>query len=187
MKFLYEPTFLGMLAAQYYLSYKTIHFLSENIEQNSSIDELLSLICQVEEYRLLPVRHNEDNINRYLPFCFEKFIFFKFNHSFCYINIIYFRDVVRELGIKTSFPYDSPCLKALLMIKCYLLDINLPNQEYVLDLKSVLDQIIRIIHVSNSLKLPYALPSLLGRFRTDSLFLDVRIYTLSEIMNFNLI
>ncbi|XP_018561947.1 activating signal cointegrator 1 complex subunit 3 isoform X3 [Anoplophora glabripennis] len=124
MKFLYESTFLGTLAAQYYLSYKTIYFLSENMEQNSSIDELLSLICQVEEYRLLPVRHNEDNINR---------------------------DIVRELGIKTSFPYDSPCLKALLMIKCYLLDVNLPNQEYVLDLKSVLDQIIRIIHSMMSL------------------------------------
>lgn len=34
------------------------------------------------------------------------------------------------------------------MLKCYLLDKILPNQEYVLDLKSVLDQVIRIIHVS---------------------------------------
>ncbi|CAH1957874.1 unnamed protein product [Acanthoscelides obtectus] len=53
-----------MLAAQYYLSHKTIHFLSEHMEPDSSIEDLLNLICQVEEYRLLPVRHNEDNINR---------------------------------------------------------------------------------------------------------------------------
>ncbi|KAJ8967760.1 hypothetical protein NQ314_002643 [Rhamnusium bicolor] len=64
MRYLYEPTFLGMLGAQYYLSFKTIYFLSENICSDSSMDELLSLICQVEEYRLLPVRHNEDNINK---------------------------------------------------------------------------------------------------------------------------
>lgn len=64
MKILYEPTFLGMLAAQYYLSYKTIYFLSENLQPDSSIEDLLDLTCQVEEYRLLPVRHNEDNINR---------------------------------------------------------------------------------------------------------------------------
>ncbi|XP_074028472.1 activating signal cointegrator 1 complex subunit obelus isoform X3 [Leptinotarsa decemlineata] len=124
MKFLYEPTFLGMLAAQYYLSHKTIYFLSENLQADSSIEELLELICQVEEYRLLPVRHNEDNINR---------------------------DLVKELELRTSFAYDSPCLKTLLMIKCYLLDINLPNQEYVLDLKSVLDQVIRIIHAMMNL------------------------------------
>ncbi|KAJ8984827.1 hypothetical protein NQ317_013026 [Molorchus minor] len=124
LKFLYEPTFIGILGAQYYLSYKTISFLSENIQQDNSIDELLRLICQVEEYRLLPVRHNEDNINR---------------------------DMVREIGITTSFQYDSPELKALIMITCYLLDVNLPNQEYVLDLKSVLDQIIRIIHATMNL------------------------------------
>lgn len=64
IKFLYEPTFLGMLTAQYYLSYKTISFLSVNMEPDSSMEDLLNLIVQVEEYRLLPVRHNEDNINK---------------------------------------------------------------------------------------------------------------------------
>lgn len=64
------------------------------------------------------------------------------------VKIFCFRDLARELGVNSSFAYDAPSLKALLMIKCYLLDVNLPNQEYVLDLKQVLDQIIRIIHVS---------------------------------------
>ncbi|XP_066155619.1 activating signal cointegrator 1 complex subunit 3-like [Euwallacea fornicatus] len=124
MKGYYEPTSLGLLGCQYYLSYKSIYFLSENMEHYNSIDELLTLICQVEEYRLFPVRHNEDNINK---------------------------ELARQLDIVTNFPFDSPCLKVLLMVKCYLLDINLPNQEYVLDLKSVLDQIIRIIHAMMNL------------------------------------
>ncbi|KAL1501849.1 hypothetical protein ABEB36_007098 [Hypothenemus hampei] len=124
IKTIYEPTILGMLGCQYYLSYKTIHFLSEEMQPDNSMDELLTLICQVEEYRLFPVRHNEDNINK---------------------------ELVQEMDIKTNFPYDAPCLKVLLMIKCYLLDAVLPNQEYVLDLKSVLDQIIRIIHAMMSL------------------------------------
>ncbi|XP_056637201.1 activating signal cointegrator 1 complex subunit 3-like isoform X1 [Diorhabda sublineata] len=124
MRLFYESTILGVLAAQYYLSYKTIYFLSENMSENSSIEEMLELICQVEEYKLIPVRHNEDNINR---------------------------DLVRNIQLRTSFGYDSPALKVLLMIKYYLLDLNLPNQEYVLDLKNVLDQIIRIIHAMMNL------------------------------------
>ncbi|KAF7284822.1 hypothetical protein GWI33_021579 [Rhynchophorus ferrugineus] len=124
IKNFYETTFLGMLGCQYYLSYKTVHFLSENMLPDNSIDDLLLLICQVEEYKLFPVRHNEDNINK---------------------------DLARELDVRSNFPFDSPSLKVLLMIKCYLLDANLPNQEYVLDLKSVLDQIIRIIHAMMSL------------------------------------
>ncbi|CAG9769327.1 unnamed protein product [Ceutorhynchus assimilis] len=121
---IYETTLLGMLSSQYYLSYKSIHFLSESMEPNNSIEELLTLICQVEEYKLFPVRHNEDIINR----------------EWC-----------KKLDIKTSFPFDSPYLKVLIMLKCYLLNKNLPNQEYILDLKSVLDQIIRIIHAMMSL------------------------------------
>lgn len=68
LKGIYEATLLGMLSCQYYLSYKSTHFISENMESNSSIDELLILICQVEEYRLFPVRHNEDNINKFVYF-----------------------------------------------------------------------------------------------------------------------
>lgn len=117
----YEPTFYGLLASQYYLSYKSMYFLNTHMQHDSSIDDLLTLISQVEEYALFPVRHNEDNINR---------------------------DICRNLGIKTTFPYDSPCLKIIVMVKCHLLNKPLPNQDYAIDLKNALDQIIRIIHVS---------------------------------------
>lgn len=53
--------------------------------------------------------------------------------------------------MKTRLSFDSPHLKVLLLIKCYLSDKKLPNQEYVVDLKSVFDQIIRIIQAMISL------------------------------------
>lgn len=104
-----------------------------------------------------PLNSGYFNIYKYLLSYFEVKQFLSsniissysvFTHKSSFLIIFYFRDIARNLGLKSSFSYDSPALKALLMIKCYLLDINLPNQEYVLDLKQVLDQIIRIIHVS---------------------------------------
>lgn len=56
-----------------------------------------------------------------------------------------------DLNMKTRLSFDSPHLKVLLLIKCYLTDKKLPNQEYVVDLKSVFDQVIRIIQAMISL------------------------------------
>jgi activating signal cointegrator complex subunit 3 len=120
----YESTFLGQLAAQYYLSCKTMLYLHNNVAEDSSLDDLLTNMCQVEEYALFPVRHNEDKINRHL---------------------------VMDMNLKTRQPFDSPHLKVLLLIKCYLSDKKLPNQEYVVDLKTVFDQVIRIIQAMVSL------------------------------------
>lgn len=55
---------MGQLAAQYYLSCKTMLYLHENLMEDSSLDDLVLNMCQVEEYALFPVRHNEDKINR---------------------------------------------------------------------------------------------------------------------------
>lgn len=44
--------------------------------------------------------------------------------------------------------YDSPHLKVNLLLQMYLNDLELPNQEYTVDLKSVLDQALRILQVS---------------------------------------
>lgn len=44
--------------------------------------------------------------------------------------------------------YDSPHLKVNLLLQMYLNDLELPNQEYIVDLKSVLDQALRILQVS---------------------------------------
>jgi hypothetical protein len=39
-------------------------YLHHNVAEDSSLDDLLTNMCQVEEYALFPVRHNEDKINR---------------------------------------------------------------------------------------------------------------------------
>lgn len=44
--------------------------------------------------------------------------------------------------------YDSPHVKVSILLQMYLSDLELPNQEYIVDLKSVLDQALRILQVS---------------------------------------
>lgn len=39
-----------------------LHF-QNSLQRDSSIFELLSIMCQAEEYAVFPVRHNEDKIN----------------------------------------------------------------------------------------------------------------------------
>ncbi|KAK9889219.1 hypothetical protein WA026_004497 [Henosepilachna vigintioctopunctata] len=120
----YESTFLGHLAAKYYLSYKTVIYLDKEVVQKSSIVDLIFAMCQAEEYALFPVRHNEDKINKQL---------------------------IRDLNLQIGMSPDSPHLKVYLLIYCYINGIELPNQEYVIDLKTVFDQIVRIIQAMISL------------------------------------
>ncbi|KAL3290201.1 hypothetical protein HHI36_023560 [Cryptolaemus montrouzieri] len=120
----YESTFLGHLAAKYYLTYKTVVFFNKEIQEKSSIVDLLITMCKAEEYALFPVRHNEDKINKQL---------------------------MRDLNLQIAMSPDSPHLKVYLLIYCYINGIELPNQEYVIDLKTVFDQIIRIIQALISL------------------------------------
>ncbi|XP_045481609.1 activating signal cointegrator 1 complex subunit 3-like [Harmonia axyridis] len=120
----YESTFLGHLAARYYLTYKTIVYFEKVIKERSSIDDLLITLCQAEEYALFPVRHNEDKINK---------------------------QMMCDLKLNIGLGPDSPHLKIYLLIYCYMNGVELPNQEYVIDLKSVFDQIIRIIQATISL------------------------------------
>lgn len=43
--------------------------------------------------------------------------------------------------------YDSSHVKVSILLQMYLSDYELPNQEYIVDLKSVLDQALRILQV----------------------------------------
>lgn len=56
------------------------------------------------------------------------------------------RNLAKILNYKTN-DYDSPHVKVNILLQMYLSDIELPNQEYIVDLKSVLDQAIRILQV----------------------------------------
>jgi activating signal cointegrator complex subunit 3 len=53
-------TVAGRLASFYYLSHKTLALFQERLTPESSVEQLLKLLTDVQEYDELPVRHNED-------------------------------------------------------------------------------------------------------------------------------
>lgn len=114
----YEPTFLGTIGCYYYLSHKTVYHFSETLKRDSSIADLIEIMCFSTEYAIFPVRHNEDKTNQ---------------------------DIAKALDFKTNIPMDSPHLKVMLLIYAYLSDLELPTREYEVDTKSVLDQALRIL------------------------------------------
>lgn len=117
-EFTYESTVLGHIAAKYYLSYKSVFFFNSVLSDNLSFYNLLLIISQSEEYLTFPVRHNEDKINR---------------------------ELMKDLNIEIDVGPESPAAKVYILIYCYMNGIVFPNQEYIMDLKSVFDQIIRIL------------------------------------------
>lgn len=93
------------------------HF-SVTLKRDSSVADLIEIMCNATEYAIFPVRHSEDKANQ---------------------------ELAASLDYKTSVPMDSPHLKVLLLIYAYLSDLELPTREYVVDTKSVLDQALRIL------------------------------------------
>lgn len=115
----YESTFYGQIASYYYLSHKTMLHFQNNLKPSNSIKDLLVVMCNAEEYALFPVRHNEDKINM---------------------------ELVKRLSLKHhGINFDSPHLKVQILMEMYLSEMDLPNQEYIVDLKSALDQSLRIL------------------------------------------
>ncbi|TVU47944.1 hypothetical protein EJB05_07562, partial [Eragrostis curvula] len=110
---------LGKIASQYYLSYLTVSMFGSNIGPNTSLEAFVHILSAAAEFDELPVRHNEDNLNR-------------------------------TLSGKVPYPVDQhhlddPHVKANLLFQAHFSRAELPISDYVTDLKSVLDQSIRII------------------------------------------
>ncbi|KAI4335915.1 hypothetical protein L6164_014511 [Bauhinia variegata] len=114
-----EPMMLGSIASQYYLSYLTVSMFGSNIGPNTSLEVFLHILSAASEFDELPVRHNEE----------------KYNES---------------LSEKVRYPVDKnrlddPHVKANLLFQAHFSHLELPISDYITDLKSVLDQSIRII------------------------------------------
>lgn len=114
-----EPLMLGSIASQYYLSYMTVSMFGSNIGPSTSLEVFLHILSAASEFDELPVRHNEENINKTLA---EKVPHMVDEHHL-----------------------DDPHVKANLLFQAHFSRIELPVTDYVTDLKSVLDQSIRII------------------------------------------
>ncbi|KAI7978983.1 DExH-box ATP-dependent RNA helicase DExH14, partial [Camellia lanceoleosa] len=112
-----EPTMLGSIASQYYLSYMTVSMFGSNIGQDTSLEVFLHVLSGASEYDELPVRHNEENFNEALS-----------------KKVPYMVDTNR---------LDDPHVKANLLFQAHFSQLELPISDYITDLKSVLDQSIR--------------------------------------------
>ncbi|KAK1407351.1 hypothetical protein QVD17_38965 [Tagetes erecta] len=114
-----EPLMLGTIASQYYLKYMTISMFASNIGPDTSLEVFLNVLSAASEYDELPVRHNEENYNEALsakvPLAVDK-------------NRL-----------------DDPHVKTNLLFQAHFSQVELPISDYYTDLKSVLDQSIRII------------------------------------------
>lgn len=113
-------TFMGKTASFYYIHHVTVKMFADQLTQDDNIERLLHILCQAHEYNELPVRHNEDVMNE--SFAKE-----------C------------RLPIANDASYDCPHTKAYLLLQAHFSQLEMPCPDYITDLKSVLDQTIRIV------------------------------------------
>uniref|UniRef100_T1IVJ2 U5 small nuclear ribonucleoprotein 200 kDa helicase n=1 Tax=Strigamia maritima TaxID=126957 RepID=T1IVJ2_STRMM len=109
----------GRLASYYYLHHGSVRTFQEKMRSEMTVEQILGVLCDVHEYSELPVRHNEDTVNG---------------------------DLARSCPFPVNqFTLDSPHTKANLLFQAHFSRLTLPSSDYVTDLKSVMDQAIRIL------------------------------------------
>jgi activating signal cointegrator complex subunit 3 len=113
-----QPATPGKIASYYYLSHQTMRLLVERAVPTMTLPDALQLVADAFEFDELPVRHNEDLLNA---------------------------DLARRCRIVLSAGFDSPHVKAHLLLQCHMDRQPLPVADYVTDTKSVLDQCIRVL------------------------------------------
>ncbi|KAF9624190.1 hypothetical protein IFM89_008128 [Coptis chinensis] len=114
-----EPLMLGTIASQYYLSYLTVSMFGSNIGSDTSLEVFLHILSAASEYDELPVRHNEEIKNEAL---------------------------LQQVPLTVDkHRLDDPHVKANLLFQAHFSQLEMPISDYVTDLKSVLDQSIRIL------------------------------------------
>ncbi|CAF5030804.1 unnamed protein product, partial [Rotaria sp. Silwood1] len=84
-----SPLNLGMIAAYYYISYRTIELFSKSLTSKIKFHTLLDIISNAAEYEDILIRHNEENIlqelSTYLP---NKLTNVKFNDPHIKTNLL---------------------------------------------------------------------------------------------------
>ncbi|OCT80431.1 activating signal cointegrator 1 complex subunit 3 [Xenopus laevis] len=113
-----EPQTYGRIASYYYLKHQTVRMFKDHLKSDCSVEDLLSVLCESEEYADLPVRHNEDQMNS---------------------------ELARNLPIEVNpHSMDSAHTKTHLLLQAHFSRAVLPCPDYATDTKTVLDNAIRI-------------------------------------------
>ncbi|KAJ3042101.1 activating signal cointegrator 1 complex subunit [Rhizophlyctis rosea] len=138
-EFYIQPSIYGRVASYYYLHHSTMGVLTQRLGPDYNEDEdfarLLKILCDVSEYDELPVRHNEDILNK----AFEKQLPVE-------VQSVVMGGASR-FGLGYSpMGYDDPHVKAFFLLQAHMVRLkNLPCSDYATDTISVLDQSIRIL------------------------------------------
>lgn len=114
-----EPSVLGRISSYYYLNHLTLRMFKTRLTSEMTMEELLKVLSDAQEYDQLPVRHNEDQMNA---------------------------DLAEKLPLQVDrYTYDSPHTKTHLLLQAHFSRVPLPIADYGTDTKSVFDQAIRIM------------------------------------------
>ena len=113
------PTSLGAIASFYYLEHGTMRLLIDRLGDTTEPAALLRLMCDAVEFSELPVRHNEEELNEGLA---------------------------RALPWPARGAYDSPHVKAFLLLQARMAHAPLPITDFISDTKSVLDNTLRMLN-----------------------------------------
>ncbi|CAF1146942.1 unnamed protein product [Didymodactylos carnosus] len=113
-----SPLNLGMIAAYYYINYRTIELFSKSLTAKTKIKTLLDIIANAAEYENIPIRHHEDNILKQLA--------------------------TRLPNKLTNVKFNDPHVKANLLLQAHLSRIQL-SAELQKDTDDILIKAIRLI------------------------------------------
>ena len=140
---LFQPTRVGQICSLYYLKHATVsHFLTQLVlvptpESGRTIFDLAKTLADCAEYAEFPMRHQDD---------------------------VYCEDLSKRLPITVSSPMDSPHTKGLLVVLAHMFGVPMPIEDFYTDLKSFLDQSVRIIQ--GMLEIVLTDPGRKGSFKT---------------------
>ncbi|XP_063773108.1 activating signal cointegrator 1 complex subunit 3 isoform X1 [Pseudophryne corroboree] len=113
-----EPQTYGRISSYYYLKHQTVRMFRDRLKPDCTVEDLLSILTDAEEYTDLPVRHNEDQMNS---------------------------EMAKHLPIEVNpHSMDTGHTKAHLLLQAHFSRSTLPCPDYATDTKTVLDQAIRV-------------------------------------------
>ncbi|KAJ3318630.1 activating signal cointegrator 1 complex subunit [Boothiomyces sp. JEL0866] len=141
-----KATPFGAIASYYYLRHNTIKTLKQRLArgyvsagnpelgeyEHGHFSKLLRILCDAAEYDELPLRHNEDLVNKDLEPQLP-------------IPVREKRDTPFDDANQPPYKYDDPHVKAFLLLQAHLSRFtHFSCADYITDTISVLDQAVRI-------------------------------------------
>ncbi|CAF4053652.1 unnamed protein product, partial [Rotaria sp. Silwood2] len=114
-----SPLNLGMIAAYYYINYRTIELFSKSLTSKTKIKVLLDIVANAAEYEHIPIRHHEDNILKQLATRLpNKLNNVKFNDPHVKANLLLQAHLSRiQLSAELQKDTDEILIKAIRLIQ----------------------------------------------------------------------